>query len=139
VSAVTVTVAQVMALAPDWEAVLPVTAFGLTVRLEDHPPADAWAEGAADVPDPVPVPVELIRYSTQAEGVLACVLADVITGGTHVAPRDPEGWFDNPHPLLFAWPDGTYTVRDGNHRVAGAILRGDATLTAHVIEWEDLS
>ena len=138
-SAVTATVEQVLALAPDWEAVLPVTAFGLTVRLEDHPPGQAWADSGADVPAPVPVPVELIRYSTQPEGVLACVLADVIANGTHEAPRDPEVWFDNPHPLLFAWPDGTYTVRDGNHRVTGAILRGDATLTAHVIEWKDLS
>ena len=52
---------QVIALAADTSAVLPVTAFGLSVRLDEHPPADAWAQARLDVPAPVDVDVTAVR------------------------------------------------------------------------------
>lgn len=116
------------------EYVEPVTAFGLQLRTDDHRGIGAWFASGSRIPDPVDVDLALVRYSTQAEGVLVSLLAAVIEQGTDEAPRDPEGWFDNPHPLLMRWADGSYSVRDGNHRCIGGRLRGDATILAHIID-----
>lgn len=115
------------------EYVEPVTAFGLQVRVDEHAGITAWDALKIDVPAPVLVDLDKVRYSTQPEGVILSVLAEVIANGTDEAPCDPEGWFDNPRPLLMRWADGSYSIRDGNHRCVGGRLRGDRTILAHVI------
>lgn len=35
--------------------------------------------------------------------------------------------------LVYAEPDGTFTIADGHHRAAAAHLRGEATILAHVV------
>lgn len=125
----------------EWEDLFlePVERFGLTYCLREHDPAtvlhagfEAWCTQRAPLPAPAPFPLERITGSTQP-GVLIGIVYDVVLHGTATAPVDPEGWFDNPQPLLMVRPDGTAIVRDGNHRVCGGKLRGDTTVLAHAI------
>ena len=114
----------------------PVTAFGIEIRVDEHPGVDAWDAHGLVLPALSVIDLSLIRYSTQDDGVLVSILAKVITNGTDTAPEEPEGCVNNEHPVLFGWPDGTYTIYDGNHRCIGGRLRGDTHIRAHVIPYD---
>lgn len=114
----------------------PVSAFGLSVREDVHPGMESWKSSGDSLPSLTNVPVDQILHSTQKEGVLLSILAQVINDGSNSAPCDPEGWYGNRHPVLLEHSDGTYRIRDGNHRCIGARLRGDAHVKAHVIKYD---
>jgi len=109
--------------------VRPVSEFGLTVR-HDEPewPESDWYPELMPVRD---VEVALIKSSTQTEGVCINIVHWYITNPDEL--YDKDGWFGNDIPVLIERPDGTFTMRDGNHRCIAAMLRGDVTLKAHVV------
>jgi hypothetical protein len=77
------------------------------------------------------VEVAKIQSSTQGEGVCINIVHWYITRPDEL--YDEDGWFGNDIPVLIERPDGTFTVRDGNHRTIAAMMRGDVTLKAHVV------
>lgn len=126
--------------AEDYRAVMEsVESFGLSLQPRDyeHPglkrflssftPFSALASVVA---------IEQIKHSTEYRGVELAIVSTVIANGTEVAPIEPDGWIGNDRPLLLAEPDGTYTVRDGNHRCIGGRLRGDTHINAYVIDYD---
>lgn len=107
---------------------LPVSDFGLSIRLDDvWWPADSWRPECMNVES---VSVALITSSTQTEGLLPVIVDWYIRNSELL---DPDGWFGNDIPVVIRRADSTYTVRDGNHRCCAAILRGDQTITCHVV------
>lgn len=106
-----------------------VTEFGWTLRFDPvNTPDDLWDVDHMPIRD---VDATLIGSSTQREGVCLDVIDHYLDGKPVI---DRDGWFGNEIPVLIARSDGTYTVRDGNHRCLAAILRGDATITVHVVD-----
>jgi hypothetical protein len=106
-----------------------VSEFGMTIR-HDEPawPEDQW------YPEYMPVcevEVARIKSSTQTEGVCINIVHWYMTNPDEL--YDKDGWFGNEIPVLIERPDGTFTMRDGNHRCIAALLRGDVTLKAHVV------
>jgi hypothetical protein len=85
------------------------------------------------VPPPSTVPVEAILYSTQT-WLRIDALAYYIVHPTRLF--DPDGWFGTDLPVLSTLPDDApgYVILDGNNRIGAARLRGDLTLTAHVVD-----
>lgn len=109
--------------------VRPITDFGLYFRADpvewqDH----LWK------PEYMPietVDLSRVKSSTQHEGVLVDVIHHYLENPCEL--YDPDGWFDNKLPVFILRLDGTYTVRDGNHRTVAAKLRGDTHIQAHVV------
>jgi hypothetical protein len=109
--------------------VRPVGEFGLVERHDDTSwPEDQWYPEFMPVRD---VEVAKIQSSTQGEGVCINIVHWYITRPDEL--YDEDGWFGNDIPVLIERPDGTFTVRDGNHRTIAAMMRGDVTLKAHVV------
>lgn len=104
--------------------VRPIAEFGLHIRL-DQP------EGSIHLTPPVAVPLQTITSSTQVEGVCLDVIDHYLVHPHRLLDRD--GWFGNKRPVLLVQPDGTHTIRDGNHRCLAAMLRGDPDIHAHVV------
>ena len=109
--------------------VRPVSEFGMAVRLDEPEwPESQW------YPELMPVrEVELskITSSTQTEGVVISIVHWYITHPGEL--YDKDGWFGNEIPVLIERPDGTFTMRDGNHRCIAAMLRGEVSVRAHVV------
>lgn len=136
--------ADVLALVralPDWSRdedddpawVWPVEAVGLSPKGEDLPESVVHQVNTLDIEDdrPVEVSVADIRFTAQSSLRLDALAHYVTAGQFDLFDRD--GWYGNDHPVLAAWPDGTYQVLDGCHRTGAAKLRGDDTILAHVI------
>ena len=106
-----------------------VSEFGLSIRLDQVDwPASRWDADCMPIAD---VEVARIQSSTQSEGVGLDIVEHYLRHPNDLIDR--EGWFNNKIPVLLLRGDGTYTVRDGNHRCIAALLRGDARVTAHVV------
>lgn len=105
-----------------------VNEFGLTLRLEaPRTPREGFDVTLMPILD---VDLTDVASSTQTEGVCLDIIEHYLDSDELF---DRDGWFGNAIPVLIRRPDSTCTVRDGNHRVIAAILRGDATITAHVV------
>ena len=134
------TAASILALAastpafddPDqWAAawVLPITEFGLSINTTASvTPTSEWNFTTAVA---VWVPVAQVTSSAQPGGVRLDALAHYLSRPASEL-FDRDGWFGNDHPVLIARSDGTYTVRDGNHRVIAAMLNGEPVILAYV-------
>lgn len=115
----------------DYEArfVRGVEEFGLSIRHDPVTwPENAWRPELMPVEDAL---VERILSSTQTNGVCLDIVGHYLRTPDDVF--DPDGWFGNEIPVLIRRADGTYTIRDGNHRCLAAKLRGDIYITAHVV------
>lgn len=78
---------------------------------------------------PVPVPVSDIRQ-TQHQINLSAVRHYV--DHPHEL-YDQDGWLGTDHPVVIMHPDHGPVIADGNSRFGAALLRGDKTLSAHVL------
>jgi hypothetical protein len=107
--------------------VRPVGEFGLVERHDDTSwPEDQWYPEFMPVRD---VEVAKIQSSTQGEGVCINIVHWYITRPDEL--YDEDGWFGNDIPVLIERPDGTFTVRDGNHRTIAAMMRTSSTDAVH--------
>lgn len=75
------------------------------------------------------IPLDKVKWSTQGEGVRLDAIAHYLQSEELF---DEDGWFGNDIPVVHLRRDKTYTVRDGNHRILAALLRGDTHIRAYV-------
>lgn len=110
--------------------VVPVEEFGLA--LNHAPTISDPATWVFNLVSPVLVAVEKITSTWQSEGIRLDALAWYLEHRLELF--DPEGWFDNDYPVLIARPDGTFTIRDGNHRIIADKLNGVRVVLAYVVK-----
>lgn len=109
--------------------VRPASEFGLVLRHDETSwPEREWYPEFMPVRD---VDLSKVVSTTQDEGVCLNIVHWYLTSPEEL--YDKDGWFGNDIPVLIERPDGTFTVRDGNHRCIAGILRGDVTVKAHVV------
>ena len=110
--------------------VVPVEEFGLVLNYT--PTITDPSTWAFDLVSLVLVDISKITSTWQGEGIRLDAVAWYLKNRTGLF--DPEGWFGNDYPVLIARPDGTFTVRDGNHRVIADKLNGIRVILAHVVK-----
>lgn len=136
---------DVVATLPVWRADLdhdplwirPVEAFGLEHAAAPLP-ANLRPSSRTGLANgrfrPRAVSVDRIRTASQP-----WVRLDALAHYLRAEPGlfDRDGWYSD-HVVLYEQAPGTYRILDGTHRVASAILRGDDTLHAQVLDPWDL-
>lgn len=100
---------------------------------EPELPYNQWDEEMWESMSTIKVPTKWIRKSSQTDvrlDVLYWYLQDPLAESENF---DTYGWFGNDHPVLIALPDGTYVIKDGNHRIISKMLLEDEYVDAYAM------
>jgi hypothetical protein len=110
-----------------------VSEFGLKFYIPTPElPYDKWDEEMWENEELHNVPTFWIRKSAQT-----IVRLDVLDWYLRMPAGkenfDTDGWFGNDHPVLIMLPDGTYVIKDGNHRIISRMISDFDFVKAYVM------